>query len=161
MIFVTIGTVFPFDRLVRAMDLFAEETGTACVAQIGGGGYQPAHMDWHASLPGDAYKARVAEAEVIVSHAGMGSAITALQASTPVVMLPRRFETGEHTTDHQMATARWLADKPGIFVAWDESELPTRIAEARAWSGAGEMLALNAPTDFTDRIAAQIDNWLS
>ena len=50
----------------------------------------------------------MAKAEIIVSHAGMASAITALQAATLIVMLPRRFEAGENTTDYQMATARWL-----------------------------------------------------
>lgn len=160
MIFVTIGTVFPFDRMIEAMDAFAAETGTECIAQIGEGSYKPRHMTWHESLPGDAYKATVAEAEIIVSHAGMGSAITALQAATPIVMLPRRFETGEHTTDHQMATARWLAEKPGIFVAWDESELAERIAEARAWTPDPQTIASVAPKDFTDRLAAQLKAWI-
>ncbi|MEM9969488.1 MAG: glycosyltransferase [Pseudomonadota bacterium] len=160
MIFVTIGTVFPFDRLIAAMDAYVGETGVPCVAQIGKGTYSPRHMDWHESLPGDAYKRSIREADVIVSHAGMGSIITALQAATPIVVLPRRFEAGEHTTDHQMATARWLEDKPGVFVAWDETALADRIAAAGAWSGAGETLAPHAPAAFTDRLAAQLKSWL-
>jgi len=113
-IFVTIGTVFPFDRLVEAMDAYAADSGAECVAQIGDGTYRPGNMTWHESLPGNAYKQTVAKADVIVSHAGMGSAITALQAATPIVMLPRKLDLGEHNTDHQMATARWLESKPGV-----------------------------------------------
>lgn len=159
MIFVTIGTVFPYDRLIRAMDDFAGETGTPCLAQIGEGAYRPRHMDWHPSLPGDAYKAAVRDAEVIVSHAGMGSVITALQVGTPIVMLPRQLAAGEHTTDHQMATARWLEGKPGVFIAWDETGLAERIAAARAWGGTGAALDPAAPRAFTDRLRAQLTAW--
>ena len=45
MIFVTIGSMFPFDRLIRAMDAFAQANpGTEILAQIGTGDYVPAHM---------------------------------------------------------------------------------------------------------------------
>jgi len=159
MIFVTIGTVFPFDRMIEAMDAHASKTGTSCIAQIGEGSYEPVHMEWHRSLPGDAYKRVVQDAEVIVSHAGMGSAITALQAVTPIVMMPRRFEAGEHTTDHQMATARWLETKPGVFIAWNEQELPDKIAAAQASAATGTALEPQAPTAFTDRLRAQLTEW--
>ncbi len=159
MILVTIGTVFPYDRMISAMDAWAADTGTECVAQIGEGAYKPAHMTWHASLPGDVYKRTIQEAQVIVSHAGMGSVITALQNATPIVIMPRRHEAGEHTTDHQMATARWLLDKPGVFVAWDETELGEKIAAAQDWSGTGATLAPHAPPAFTDRLRAQLMEW--
>ena len=160
-IFVTIGTVFPFDRMIAAMDAFAATRDDAVIAQIGDGAYEPAHMTWHRSLPGELYARTVADADVIVSHAGMGSAITALQTGTPLVMVPRRFETGEHTTDHQMATARWLESKPGIFIAWNEADLAQTIAEAEAWGTDGAPLDANAPAGFTDRLGAQLRQWTS
>ncbi len=159
MIFITIGTVFPFDRLIKTMDDYAETTGTTCLAQIGKGDYRPRHMEWKESLGGSDFKTAVADAQLIVSHAGMGSVITAMQVGTPIVMLPRRFEAGEHTTDHQMATARWLQDKPGVFIAWDEADLAATIAEAEGWSGNGD-LSMFAPRDFTDRLRGQFTEWL-
>jgi len=36
-------------------------------------------------------------ASVVVAHAGMGSVITAMQHNTPIVLLPRLLEAGEHT----------------------------------------------------------------
>ncbi|MEL6104150.1 MAG: glycosyltransferase [Pseudomonadota bacterium] len=159
MIFVTIGTVFPFDRMIRAMDAYAETSEIECIAQIGDGAFTPSHMSWHQSLPANQYTRMVEEADVIVSHAGMGSAITALQTATPIVMLPRRQEAGEHNTDHQMATARWLEEKPGVFIAWDEGELGKRIAEAQAWSLQGAALEPFAPSSFTNRLAQQLQIW--
>ena len=123
MIFVTIGSMFPFDRLVRAMDAWAEaqaETAAGPVpllAQIGDGGYEPQHMRWVRSLDRDAYARAVVESDVVVAHAGMGSVITAGEHGKPIVLLPRLAAQGEHTSDHQVDTARWLRTRPGIHVA--------------------------------------------
>ena len=48
MIFVTIGSMFPFDRLIRAMDAWAAERApeTELLAQIGAGAYEPRNMPW-------------------------------------------------------------------------------------------------------------------
>ena len=64
--------------------------------------------------------------------AGMGSVVKAMRHMTPGILLPRRFESGKHTTDHQMATARSPTDKPGVFIAWHENNLVGKIAEAEA-----------------------------
>jgi len=162
-IFVTIGSAFPFDRLIRAMDSWAAETGRGgeMLAQIGRGFYHPVHMDWQRELSETAFAEAVSKARLVVSHAGMGSVITALCSGTPIVILPRRFEAAEHTTDHQMATARWLEDRPGVFVAWDEAGLASRIGDAESWSGGGAMLEPVAPAVFTDRLQAQVREWIA
>ena len=162
MIFVTVGSVFPFDRLIRTMDVWAEKTGRGgdCLAQIGKGNYEPSHMEWHRTLPHDRFSASMQQASVVVAHAGMGSVITAMSYACPIVLLPRRFDSGEHTTDHQMATANWLEDKPGVFIAWNETDLPDMIATAEAWTGDGQTLQPYAPSAFTDRIAAELKQWI-
>ena len=50
MIFVTIGSMFPFDRLIRVMDDWTARSGRKDVlAQIGNGGYVPQHMSMFAA----------------------------------------------------------------------------------------------------------------
>ena len=45
MIFVTIGSMFPFDRLIQVMDAWAlANPGQDVLAQIGNGTYEPKHM---------------------------------------------------------------------------------------------------------------------
>ncbi len=163
MIFITVGSAFPFDRLIQSMDDWAAETGRGqdCLAQIGRGAYQPSHMKWHRTLGHAQFAETMKSARVVVAHAGMGSVITAMQHGTPIVMLPRRFEAGEHTTDHQIATARWLEDKPGVFIAWEEGELADRIAQAESFGDDTNTLGSHAPRVFTDRLAAQIRDWAS
>lgn len=163
MIFITIGSVFPFDRLIQSMDQWAADTGRGdeCFAQLGEGAYKPKNMRWAQSLSHADYAKRVREANVIVSHAGMGSAITAMRQQVPIVMLPRRFEAGEHTTDHQMATARWLEAKPGVSIAWDTQDLGEKIRLAEASQGTEPALSQFAPQEFTDRLKQQLSDWCS
>lgn len=132
--------MFPFDRLIRVMDEWTEAQGrTDVFAQIGNGTYEPKHMKWTRKLDQLDFARTVQESELIVAHAGMGSVIMADQYSKPIVLLPRIMEQGEHTTDHQLATAAWLRDKPGIHVADTDADLPPSIelafATARDTSG--------------------------
>jgi UDP-N-acetylglucosamine transferase subunit ALG13 len=160
-IFITVGSAFPFDRLIQSMDMWANENGRGdeCVAQIGRGRYQPAHMEWHETLGHAHFSETMQKAKLVVAHAGMGSVITAMRHTTPIVLMPRRFEAGEHTTDHQMATARWLEGKPGVFIAWDESDLASQIQAAEGWTGRDAGLDPFASKAFTDRLNAQLTDW--
>jgi UDP-N-acetylglucosamine transferase subunit ALG13 len=157
-IFVTIGSVFPFDRMIRAADEWAaSHPEWETLAQIGEGGYEPRHMPWTRRLDRDAYAAAAGRARLIVAHAGMGSVITAGQMAKPVVILPRRRALGEHNTDHQADTARWLRDRKGIYVAADETALGPCIDAALARPPDGiETLPPHAPRAFTDRLRAAI-----
>ena len=65
MIFLTLGTHEPFDRLVRAVDAWCAETGRG--AEVFGQitahpGYAPKSFDWVAALPPEDYRARCREA---------------------------------------------------------------------------------------------------
>lgn len=123
MIFLTIGTHEPFDRLVEAVDIWAGRSGAEVFAQ-GAGRYRPRHFALVERLDPDSYRARVEAADFLVAHAGMGSIITALDCGKPIVIMPRRGHLHETRNDHQWATARQLASVPGIRVAEDERALP-------------------------------------
>lgn len=152
MIFVTVGTEFPFDRLVRAMDAWAEANPAAAVlAQIGTGSYEPRHMTWHRRMGRAAYAEAVTAAEIVVAHAGIGSVVTAGEHGKPVVLLPRLARFGEQRNDHQLDTAARLGSRPGIRIAADETELAACIAAARA-DGAVEAMGKIAPESFLARL---------
>lgn len=161
MIFVTIGSMFPFDRLIQAMDVWAAGQPQAydCVlAQIGAGGLRPAHMRWVERMDRAAYDATVAGARLVVAHAGVGSVVTAGQFGKPIVVLPRRLHLSEHTSDHQMETAGWLRGKPGVHVAETEGDLGACIAAALAEGETGARIEAGADPAFIARLRAFIMN---
>ena len=128
MIFVAVGTQVPFDRLVRAVDAWATRHGRDDVfAQIGRDAWRPNRLEWAETLSAKEFEDRVAGAEVVVSHAGMGTVLTALDLGKPLLIMPRRAALREHRNDHQVATARKLAEMDMADVAMDETELVDRL----------------------------------
>jgi UDP-N-acetylglucosamine transferase subunit ALG13 len=130
-IFLTVGTQLPFDRLVRAVDQFAAaRPGLEIFGQIaepGADGHRPQHFPSVATLDPKAFQQRCRDARVIVAHAGMGSLITALSLGKPILVMPRRGDLGEHRNDHQVATAQHLGTRPGVRVARDAAELAATL----------------------------------
>jgi len=135
MIFVTVGTQFPFDRLVRAVD---DAAGRGAVtqelyAQIGVGGYRPRNMEWVETLERDAYVRMVGQAEALVAHAGTGTILDALAARKPVLVLPRLRKYREAVNDHQAAMARKFASLGYVLMAADASEITDKIQHLAAF----------------------------
>ena len=154
MIFVTVGSLFPFDRLVRAADaVAAQHPELEFFAQVGDSDVRPAHMQFAKLLGRAEFKALTSRAKVLVAHAGMGSIITAMELGVPIIIVPRRFDLGEHNTDHQAATAQALGDREGIIVCHDETKLGELIEAALAAGSRDAVLAKAAPPAFTGRIA--------
>jgi UDP-N-acetylglucosamine transferase subunit ALG13 len=123
-IFVTVGTDMPFNRLVRVVDDWSLATGRQDVfAQIGETDWHPEHIAWSRFLQPPEFARRFAEAEVVVAHAGMGTILSALQWGKPILVMPRRASLGEQRNEHQLATARRLVELGKINVAMDETEL--------------------------------------
>ncbi|MDH3707466.1 MAG: glycosyl transferase family 28, partial [Acidimicrobiia bacterium] len=77
--------------------------------------------------PGE-FRRRVADAELVISHAGMGTILTALECETPILVMPRLASQGEQRNDHQVDTANRLREVAGIPVAADERELASRLS---------------------------------
>lgn len=133
MIFLTVGTQLPFDRLVQALDAWAEAHPDEPVhAQIGPTTLQPKYMRWQAFLKPQQVEAYTRDARLVVAHAGMGTILTSLRFCRPLVLLPRQAALGEHRTDHQAATAHRLKHLPGVRVAWQANELPALLARTPA-----------------------------
>jgi UDP-N-acetylglucosamine transferase subunit ALG13 len=128
LIFATVGSADPFDRMVRAVDEWAGSRGrTDVFAQIGKGRYQPRHIQAVPFLSPSEFRKQVAAAQLLVAHAGMGSIITAIEAGKPIVVMPKWARLGEHRNDHQVATAKRMGQKQGIIVAWDETDLVAKL----------------------------------
>jgi UDP-N-acetylglucosamine transferase subunit ALG13 len=138
-IFVTVGTQLPFDRLLMAVDKWASKNPALEIfAQIGPSDNAPVNMEFADFVPPDKANELFMKSELIVSHAGMGSILTALKYKKPILIMPRRASLGEHRNDHQLATAKWLGKRRGVIVAWDECEIGSLLDNRNTFScGAG------------------------
>ena len=151
MIFLTVGTQVPFDRLVRVVDEWAGKTGREVFGQIGHGDYVPRHMLCVPSLDPSAYQERFAAAQAVIAHAGMGTILTALQHAKPLVVMPRRASLGEHRNEHQLATARRFRERGLVRVAMDASELLDHLERVDDWAPLGKIGA-SASSELLDTI---------
>ena len=89
---------------------------------------------------------------VMVSHAGMGSIITALELGKPIIILARDHERNEHRNAHQSDTLRRFAHYPGIYPARDEAHVIELLDQSETLTAHASIEA-TAPREFTDRLA--------
>ncbi|HEX7261900.1 MAG TPA: glycosyltransferase [Luteolibacter sp.] len=128
MIFVTVGTDQPFDRMLKVIDSWAAERGrTDLFAQIGAGGWEPRAIPFANFLSPPAFKERFNQARVIVAHAGMGTILSALHHGKPILIMPKKASLGEQRNEHQLATARRMMSLGKVTVAFDEVELYEKL----------------------------------
>jgi UDP-N-acetylglucosamine transferase subunit ALG13 len=128
-IFASVGSILPFDRLVRAVDEWAAANPSREVfLQIGEGEYEPRHAPWARLMPHDEYRRRLAECTLFVAHVGMGSILQAMEERKQTLLLPRHRSLAEHTTDHQLHTATRFRHVPGLKIAEDVEELKAEMS---------------------------------
>lgn len=126
MIFLTVGTLFPFDRLVRAVD-DAVASGIIeqpVFAQIGRTKFVPKNIEYVEVIDKRTFDNKVAAADYIISHAGIGSITMALENAKPLLVMPRMKRYSEHVNDHQVVTARKFEELGHVLVAYDAKDLP-------------------------------------
>jgi len=124
MIFATCGTSpFRFDRMMRALEaLPAEELSV----QHGPSPAPPCA----AAYPFLGFGTMVElmeEADIVVSHAGVGSIMCALQAGHVPVVFPRLKRYSETVDDHQAELATALAERGTVILATTPGELLSAV----------------------------------
>lgn len=127
MIFVTVGTQLPFDRLVRAVDEIAPSMDEEIIVQTNNGTYRPRNTSCRDYLCAEEFDEIFRRARLIVSHAGMGTIISALMYKKPIVIMPRFAFLGEHRNEHQFVTAMKMNELKYVHVAYDNKQLRDMI----------------------------------
>lgn len=135
MIFVTVGTQFPFDRLVKTLDSFCgrDGFGSEIFGQIGFNSYKPVNFKSVASLEKQAFDQYFKKAHAIIGHAGIGTITMALEASKPLLVMPRLKRYGEVVNDHQLVIAKRFEQAGHLLVAYSEKQLPAKIEELQSF----------------------------
>lgn len=164
MIFATVGTQLPFNRLIDTLDkLHKNQTISKCFAQVGPKGKKPQSIDFSATLTPLQFAKHIANCKVIVSHAGMGTILTAMRFGKPIIIMPRRKKYGEHRNDHQLATVANLEGRAGIHIAQDETSLTEQLLHihslkaSRCASSCAEPKLISAISQFIEEDKQEIE----
>jgi len=136
LIFLTVGSWHKgFNRLVKAVDALKKDglISEEVLAQIGNGDYMPTCLNAVDYYSPEDFVNVLKQSRIVIAHAGMGAIIEATNQGKPVIVVPRMAKLGEANTDHQFNTAKQLEAEGKILVAYEESELPVKLEEAKTF----------------------------
>jgi len=135
MIFLTVGTQFPFDRLVKAVDKAAGTNGfdEHIVAQIGESSYRPENFEAAPAFEKALFDQHFSKADGVISHAGMGTITMALDHRKPLLVMPRLKKYGEVVNDHQLAIAKKFEQLGYLLVAYSNEDIPVKMKQLKSF----------------------------
>lgn len=119
MIFVAVGTQkFPFNRLLEELDqaVAKDRISEEIFAQIGHSTYRPSNFQYDEFLPQTKFHACIEQCDLLITHGGVGTIVSGLKHSKPVIVVPRLAEYEEHIDDHQLQIARSFAEKNYVLL---------------------------------------------
>jgi UDP-N-acetylglucosamine transferase subunit ALG13 len=158
LLFATVGATLPFERMVRSLAELAARglVSESIVLQTGEGGTAPAGMETHETLPLEEMIALMRRAEIVVCHGGTGSIITALREGCQVIVMPRRFDLGEHYDHHQSEITEAFEARGLVLRANDTEELAGALEAARTRV---PVMATTDAAPLAERLNELLDGW--
>lgn len=134
MIFVTLGTQDKeFTRLLEAIDREIEKGNIKerVVVQAGYTKYESKNMEIFDLIPTDEFNKYIKSADLIITHGGAGSILTAIKNNKKVIAAARLYKYKEHTNDHQKQIVKEFADEGYILELRDFNKLGKLIEKSK------------------------------
>ena len=145
---VTLGTInYPFRRLLERL-LAILPPDVEVLWQTGATDVTGLAIEGRRTVPHTELETAMAEADVVIGHSGIGSAISTLERGRCPVLVPRERAHGEHVDNHQRQIARELSAR-GLAITRSVAELRwsdlVDAAALRAVSGTAPPFELSRP----------------
>ena len=125
-IFVTLGTQDKaFDRLIaeakkiKGHDIFIQNGYTRCDGID--------HLDY---MDQNAFIKHIEEADIVITHGGVGSILSALKKHKKVIACARLKKYHEHTNDHQLEIVTKFKDEGYILALNEDDDINELIEKA-------------------------------
>lgn len=118
---VTLGTMqqFGFRRAVKQVKRVLDSLGVPSANvlwQTGCTDVSGIEIQAYKSMPAAQLREAISNADLVIAHAGVGSALTSLERGKAPILLPREARFSEHIDDHQAMIAAELASR-GLAIA--------------------------------------------
>lgn len=131
MIFVTLGTQDKsFERLLKAIDkeISKGNIKDRVVVQGGFTKYESKNMEVFDLIPIDEFDKLMDEADLVITHGGAGSILSAVKKGKTVIAAARLKKYEEHTNDHQLELVSEFA-KQGYILELNDFSLLSEVLE--------------------------------
>ena len=157
MIFATVGTQLAFDRLITAVDDWAEKNpGEEIIAQIGPSKVVPNHMKSFDFKSPDELRQLQEQCSLIIAHAGIGTILTALELGKPVIIFARDHERGEVRNGHQRGSLKQFGSFAGVYAADDELALHQLLDNRKDLAPPPVIKVVSSPTELVEKLRAHL-----
>jgi len=133
--FITVGTLpNDFSRLLSKVDELIERgvINGRVFAQIGYSRYIPKNYEYTDFLDLDKFEDVIKKSEMVITHGGVGSIMSALKNDKRTIVVPRYRKFREIADDHQLDITRELEREGKIVAVYDIDDLEEAIRKAKA-----------------------------
>lgn len=134
MILVTLGTQDKtFERLLKAIDKQIKKgnINDRVVVQAGFTKYESSNMEVFDLIPMKTFDKLIDDADLIITHGGVGSILGAIRKNKKVIAIPRLSKYKEHTNDHQKQIVDEFVKNNYILTCNDLSKIDLTIEKAK------------------------------
>lgn len=158
MIFLTVGSALPFDRLIQLVDdaMPTLELSQPLYAQIGQGRYRPRHFEYVDFLSKTEFDKTFDLAALIISHAGIGTIGKALLAKKTILVMPRQAAYGELVDDHQQSTAQKFEGMGHILSFSNSHEFITKLELSKTFTPRSRVANIEGISAAVESVLAKI-----
>lgn len=136
MILVTLGTQDKtFDRLLKAIDKQIKKGNIKdrVVVQSGFTKYESDNMEVFDLIPMKTFDKLMDEADLVITHGGVGSILSAIRKNKKVIAIPRLSKYKEHTNDHQKQIVEEFVNKGYILTCKDLNKIDLVIEDTKTF----------------------------
>lgn len=99
------------------------------IVQAGQTKYKSKYMEILDLIPNTRFNKLIKEADLVITHGGVGSIISALKHNKKVIAVPRLSRYGEHVNDHQLEIVEEFSRLGYIKSAINKRELTKALEE--------------------------------
>lgn len=134
MIFVILGTQDKqFKRLLNAIEQEIDNgnINEEVIVQAGNTVYNSDKMQIFDLLPKDKFDQYIQDADILITHGGVGSILTGIKYKKVIIAAPRLSKYKEHLNDHQLQIVEKFSSDGYILAYNDGDDLGKIIEKAR------------------------------
>ena len=161
--FVSIGNgTESFSRLLEAVEKIAHQLPAPVIIQHGTTAFSSEYCQFFPFTDEEHFKELIKNADIFITHGGVGSILTALALGKKPIVVPRRKKYNEIINDHQVTFTAEFAKSELISLVNDQGDLTDNLLVAiKANQRTAGINTINSKASYLSTVKARLDNFLS